>query len=99
MIGSYDLLVHELLGGSDSARRNPGRHAQTDAPLLVAWLNPGQLWHCPSVLDLNWPTGQAWGGHHCVQLGTLSNKTDNLFQTDLSQGAKIYCSSILMGRW
>lgn len=26
---------------------------------MVAELNPGQVVHCPSVLHLNWPTGQA----------------------------------------
>lgn len=53
------LLVHGLSGVSDSARRYPERHAHTDAPLMVAWLKPGHPVHCPSVPDLNWPTGQA----------------------------------------
>lgn len=53
------LRVHGVSGVSDSARRYPGRHSHTDAPLMEAWLNPGQPVHCPSVPDLNWPTGQA----------------------------------------
>lgn len=53
------LLVHGVSGASDSARKYPERHAHTDAPLMVAWLKPGQPVHCPSVPGLNWPTGQA----------------------------------------
>ena len=59
MLFSAYLLVHGVSGASDSARRYPERHSHTDAPLMVAWLNPGQPVHCPSVPDLNWPTGQA----------------------------------------
>ena len=60
--GGY-LLVHWVSGASVSARRYPCmRHAHTEAPLTVVWLNLGQLTHCPSVPDLNWPTGQAGGG-------------------------------------
>lgn len=53
------LPVHGVLGASDSERRYPAWHAHTEAPLMVAWLNPGQTLHCPSVPHLNWPTGQA----------------------------------------
>lgn len=53
------LPVHGVLGASDTERRYPAWHAHTEAPLMVAWLNPGQTLHCPSVPHLNWPTGQA----------------------------------------
>lgn len=85
------LLVHGVSGESDSARRYPERHAHTDAPLTVAWLNPGQPMHCPSVPDLNWPTGQAEEDRRGKQMKQIIPSYDSGHDLKIQTNINTHC--------